>query len=326
MRTFASETGTRQAEPGEVRAFNEVKERRSRTWLWTCLVLLAASVGGIYWFAIRDQNARLAELPSLRSSLGQVGEQITQLQAKIMSWDEQDFNGRLGNLETRLEAGLQSVRRQARNTADAASARLRAEFVAMANAMDNRVSHLESQRETDRAQLASLQGELSRLKQEVAQQEARLEGAGQNISMDKALLEQRIVAARDEAREGRRDLERLAQSLKTNRIDFEVSKGRSQRLAEGISVSVTGIDVAKRRINGWMWIMPDRKTIWLRNQGAMQPVIFYSAADGRRREVVFTHVTGNGAVGYLLLPNETAQSPLAMNFAGRSEAAAPVEP
>jgi len=324
MRTLTAKPETGSPETGDARLFNEVPERRSRAGLWICLILLAVSVGGIYWFAIRDQNSRLAGLPLLRSSLGQLGEQVAQLQAKIRSWDEQDFNGRLGNLETRIETGLQSVSRQARNAADGASARLRAEFVAMANAMDNRMAHLESQRETDRAQLASLQGELSRLKQDVAQQEARLEGAGRNASMDKAVLEQQIVATRAEAQEGRRDLETLAQSLKWQRVDFEVGKGRSQRLAEGISVSVTGIDVAKRRVNGWMWIMPDRKTIWLRNQGAMQPVIFYSAADGKRREVVFTHVTANGAVGYLLLPNQAAQSPLAMNLSGRSESTAPV--
>jgi len=324
MRSFTTETDTSSLEPSEFRVINEVRERRSRRWLWTCLILLAAGVSGIYWFAIRDQNVRLAELPSLRSALGQAGEQITQLQAKIRSWDEQDFDGRLGKLETRIETGLQSVSRQARNAADAASARLRAEFVSMANAMDNRIAHLESQHETDRAQLASLEGELSRLKQEVALHEARLEGADRNASMDKAVLEQQIVAAREEARDGRRDLETLAQGLKSQRVDFEVSKGHSQRLAEGISISVTGIDVAKRRVNGWMWIMPDRKTIWMRDQGAMQPVIFYSAADGKRREVVFTHVTSNGAVGYLLLPNEKVRSPLAMTFQGRGEAIAPV--
>jgi hypothetical protein len=34
----------------------------------------------------------------------------------------------------------------------------------------------------------------------------------------------------------------------------------------------------------------------------MQPVIFYSKADGKKREIVFTHLTKDSAVGYLLLP------------------------
>jgi hypothetical protein len=88
------------------------------------------------------------------------------------------------------------------------------------------------------------------------------------------------------------------------RVDFEVATGRSQQLAPGISLGVTGVDVARRRVDGWMWIMPDRRTVWLRRQDAAQPVVFHSSADGRRREVVFTRVTTSGVAGYLLLPGD----------------------
>ena len=37
--------------------------------------------------------------------------------------------------------------------------------------------------------------------------------------------------------------------------------------------------------------MPERRTIWLRNQRADQPIVFYGYNDGRARKLVITRVT-----------------------------------
>jgi hypothetical protein len=48
--------------------------------------------------------------------------------------------------------------------------------------------------------------------------------------------------------------------------------------------------------------MPDRRTVWLHDQGAQQPVVFYGVRDGKRKELVITNVTRDSISGYLLLP------------------------
>ncbi len=53
-----------------------------------------------------------------------------------------------------------------------------------------------------------------------------------------------------------------------------------------------------------MWLMPDRRTIWLRNQGAQEPVLFRGYQDGKRRELRITDIARNAVAGYLLLPEE----------------------
>jgi hypothetical protein len=53
-----------------------------------------------------------------------------------------------------------------------------------------------------------------------------------------------------------------------------------------------------------MWIMPDRRTIWLKNQDARKPVIFYAGRDGKRLELVITKVGRDSVTGCLLLPGE----------------------
>jgi sortase A len=86
------------------------------------------------------------------------------------------------------------------------------------------------------------------------------------------------------------------------RITFEVSEGHSLQVSPGISFGLTGIGLSHLRVNGWIWVMPDRRTIWLRDQGTQKPVVFYGYLDGKRRELVITRVTTNSVIGYVLLP------------------------
>jgi hypothetical protein len=87
-------------------------------------------------------------------------------------------------------------------------------------------------------------------------------------------------------------------------VTFHVSKGHSTTLVPGISFGLSSVDGSRRRVYGWMWIMPDRRTIWLKNQDAREPVIFYAGRDGKRLELVITKVGRDSVTGCLLLPSE----------------------
>lgn len=78
---------------------------------------------------------------------------------------------------------------------------------------------------------------------------------------------------------------------------FYVSKRHSRQLAPGISIGVDDTDASTGQVEGWLWIMPDRRTIWLRDQPAQEPLVFYQ--DGERRELMITHVTSSSVTGYL---------------------------
>ncbi|HEY2016645.1 MAG TPA: class D sortase [Bryobacteraceae bacterium] len=100
------------------------------------------------------------------------------------------------------------------------------------------------------------------------------------------------VSARD-SRRASRDERNSARTIR-----FAVSKSHSRELAPGISLGLTGTNVSDRRVNGWLWVMPERRTIWLRGQRVKDPVLFYR--DGRRRELVITKVSSNSVSGYIL--------------------------
>jgi len=86
-------------------------------------------------------------------------------------------------------------------------------------------------------------------------------------------------------------------------VRFNVSMNHSRELAPGISLGLTETDVPEQRVNGWMWLLAERRTIWLRNQDASEPVVFYGSQDGKRRELRITGVTPSSIEGYLTLPD-----------------------
>jgi LPXTG-site transpeptidase (sortase) family protein len=85
-------------------------------------------------------------------------------------------------------------------------------------------------------------------------------------------------------------------------ISFDVAPGHSRQLARGISFGLSSTDPATHRLYGWMWLMPDRRTIWLRGQNAWSPVIFFGGMDGKERKLVITNVSARSVRGYLVLP------------------------
>jgi sortase A len=89
----------------------------------------------------------------------------------------------------------------------------------------------------------------------------------------------------------------------TRRIAFSIPVHHSRELAPGISLGINDADVARQDMSGWMWLMPERRTIWLKSQGTKEPVVFYSELGGRRREVFITTIGRDSVSGYLLLAN-----------------------
>ena len=124
---------------------------------------------------------------------------------------------------------------------------------------------------------------------QVSQRQAQLTDEHQ----DTALQASRPASARRLAGEHRPTIKR---------VTFEVSEGHSLQVSPGISFGLTGIGLSRLRVNGWIWVMPDRRTIWLRDQATQEPVVFYGHLDGKRRELVITRVTTNSVIGYVLLP------------------------
>src|SRR5262249_32819842 len=174
------------------------------------------------------------------------------------------------------------------------------------HALQNRVTGVESIQREHSEEVARLRNELSGVRQELAS--VREENVRQANS-----LNGQIEQVRESTRSDLSGLDRRLSSNQTavsaldhqvarKRIDFELQDGHTLQIADGIYVTVKKTDVERQRVDGWVQIASDGRFVWLRGQGAQNPIDFSSREDARPDQLVFTHVGQNTAAGYILVP------------------------
>ena len=286
----------------------------------TALLLLALAGMGATRYGYptwQKYTHQLAEIPGLRDSLAGFAKRVDIAEEKLRAWagDRDSLQERMQKLETKMSHGLQLARKQSQELIIQSQHRMQAEIDRRAEMMQARLDRLESSHESERARMARLEADVTAVRQDLSREIA---AGRQDASRDLARVDQQLAGLDRQVDRGRRNVDALTWQLDRRRVDFEITKNHSRELAPGISLGVTRTDIGYRRFDGWLWLLPDRRTVWVRGQGAQQPVVFYSKQDGRPRELVITHVTKNSVVGYLLLPAQSASGaggPLAQNTA-----------
>jgi hypothetical protein len=137
---------------------------------------------------------------------------------------------------------------------------------------------------------------------EMAQTRCELTAEHEELSQDAALKVGRPAGPHDAGEPPVSDPEEVQHKPAARKVSFRVSTSHSQELASEILFGVTRTDATHRCVDGWMWVMDRRRTIWLRRQRAEEPVVFYGYQDGKKRELMITRVTADSVAGYLLLP------------------------
>jgi len=89
-------------------------------------------------------------------------------------------------------------------------------------------------------------------------------------------------------------------SVPIRRITFEVGRNRSRELAPGISLGLTSTDPTHRTVDAWLWLMPDKRAIWLRDQSEGSPVGSQTAGRSGKWKLVVTQVSQTSVRGYLM--------------------------
>jgi len=82
-------------------------------------------------------------------------------------------------------------------------------------------------------------------------------------------------------------------------VSFEVTPGHSRELIPGkVWFGLDSTDPASHTVSGWLWVIPERRTIWLRYTETHQPVLFDQ--DGQKHELFITDVSPGTASGYMV--------------------------
>lgn len=285
---------------------------RRRGYLGAACGVLALGLAGAAWYAfpmLKRHDAQLAQSAGMKHSVEALGGRLDQEKARQdakfaeSSGSLEQLRQQVADLRREMRSRIATAKKQAGEAAYDMISGVSKQVNGEIEGIKTHVARLEVSRDADQVQIADLQNEVIQLRKELATETQQL---SDRIAANGAGTEQKIAGLAAAQDEDRKEVDGLNRKLAIRRVDFEVDKGRNMELAPGISLEISGTDVAYRRVSGWMWVLPDRRTIWLRGQGAQEPVVFYSTTDGKKRELVITSVTDKSAVGYLLLPGDEA--------------------
>ena len=291
-----------------------------------CAMAGLLGVGAYHYYPkLQEHNHWVTEMPAVKDSLSTFEGRMkaAEEQLRTQDGDRSTWEKRLDTLEGKVHRSLQSSLQTARHETERLTAQLRIEMERRGQVLQARLASLESDRETDRARVARLEQNVNATRAGMAQQSQQIAQLRERTNHDLDHLDQQVASLHGDLSHHQRNLDVLETRTGQQRIDFEVSKNHSRDVAPGVSLAVNRTNTAYRRVDGWLWLMPDRRTVWIRGQNVQQPVIFYTREDPRPRELVFTHVTKDAVVGYVLMPSKPLSVGLAQ--AGNGPGAPPAQ-
>ena len=239
------------------------------------------------YFAVKNKNLQIAQLFGDRAAVNTLGQRVDAAENTL-----RDVTGKweglaqhVTALDGKVSRNLQQTRKYAETLTAQLHQQISAEIEARTSALDARLRQVESEQTAQHTQLARVEGEL-RQEMTSAQDET-----GRDLS-----------GVHQQVENNARNLDSLSQRLDRQRVNFEVTKGRTTEIAPGISLQISGTNNRHQRFHGSLGLLQDRRTLLLRDESVDQPVRFYQKEGGEPYELVVTDVTKHSVSGYLLVP------------------------
>jgi predicted nucleic acid-binding Zn-ribbon protein len=288
---------------------------QSHEILWTVIIatVLALVAAGVYGYRMYGSYmGKLKLLPAIQGQLAVAGQRINAAEDALRNWTSQRdaWDKRLSGVETRIGGILRTARKQAEEVAAKSQQHMEGELDQRSASLQDKMDKLQSAQQSADTRLSGFEEQLNRMQAANEQEVERLrEELRQSQDAGKATMASvNHEIARIDQRSGQSasDLESIHRKVDQQRIGFELAVNHARELAPGISMDVTHTDVSHQRFDGSMWLMPDRKTVWIHGRALQEPLVVYNRGDERPREVVVTRVTKYSVIGYVLAPSENA--------------------
>ena len=285
--------------------------RRTKA-LWAVAVLLLACIVGIAWLdspPVTEYGGLRNRLPVAQAALNSMDGRLNEAEGKLNSLekDRPVVADRIAKLETSSAAGI----RRARSESTALVEGLKREMNQNRDVLSSRVDSLESTQREAHDEVAGLKNDVTGVRQEVAQAREADAVQGNRISeVDHVQnsIQGHVASLELQMANGQDRMDALSSEVDRQRIDFEVSKNKSDQLVDGVILTVRKTNVGKQQVDGWLHIVSDGRFVWLHDAGAQHPIAFASTRDARAYQLVFTKVASDGVVGYILVPKTQSAS------------------
>jgi len=282
----------------------DAHEKRTRILVISVGVLVLL-LGAAFWYAypsLQDHQKIVGGMLNMQSFASAVTPRVNSLEAKF----DKSFPmvaSQVNQMEESMKSGLQQVRNQAQAAATQASQRVRDEVNRSLQAIQSRLTGIESNQKEAAEHVAQLQNEITDLKREIASAKEESRTAGERINQ----LQEQQQASTNEL-SGLNQRMTTSQSAITNltnrvdrkRIDFDVTKDKPAEILPGVHLTVKRADPGKQEMDGTIQLSADTPNLSIRGQGVQKPMLFHTPADGKPIELVLTQVAKNRVAGYVL--------------------------
>ena len=299
--------------------FQEPSERRTGI-IPAIAVLLIVGVIAIAWWVGFPQMTKHDSPPSPVSTATAAPDpldaRLSSAEEKLNGWTK-EWPG-LTDRMTQIEKSLGSNIRRARSEATALVEGVKREMGQSLAAIQSRLSGVESIQHETHDEIAQLQNDLAAarrdleaIRQTTAQQTSQvrqLEQAQQSTQQAQQSTQNEVSGLQNRTLSTQNRVDGLSHQVDRRRIDFEVSKDRTEEVVPGIYLTIKRTDVGRQQVNGWLQIASDGRFVWLTGAGAQNPIPFSSRGDDRASQLVFTRIADHSAAGYVMVPDVAAKT------------------
>jgi septal ring factor EnvC (AmiA/AmiB activator) len=294
--------------------FEEQQAHMRRTKVLSIVLgVLAFCLIGALWLAyltVKRQARSTGEILALKNLTSAIGERMNAAESQLNSWKASvpQLTARMNQLQESVKSDLQSARAQTQTAITQAGQKIHQDVSQSLQSMQSRIAGVESNQREAHDTVAQLQQEVAGLRRELAsvEQEATAAGArlkelqdGYQSTSTELSGVKKTVASNQTA------LGSITNNLNRQRMEFQVSKNKTQEIAPGILLTVRRIDVKKRQIDGLLKIAAENRSFSIHQQSIQKPLAFYLRGETRPTEFVLTQTEKQSVSGYVLVPSQT---------------------
>jgi hypothetical protein len=284
----------------------QTKNVRYGGMFWPVAVLLAVGAIAIAWMAypfMTERGGPSTPLPVAQAVPDSVAARLDWIEEKFNGWPQElaGMKDRMSQMEKSLSAGI----RRARSETTALAEGIKRDMGQSLEALQARLTGIESTQSETHEQVASLQGELATVRRDLAgvrEENARLAGQIGQIEQVQEATHRKVTGVENAVLWNQDRVDTLAYDVQRHRVDFEVEKDRSDEIINGIYLTVNRTNVARQQVDGWLQIAADGRFVRLNDSNAQHPIAFSSRSDDRAYQLVFTRITQDSVAGYVLAP------------------------
>ncbi|HET9215829.1 MAG TPA: hypothetical protein VFR18_02550 [Terriglobia bacterium] len=267
-------------------------------WSAVALFLTIGVVGGSLWWLnsqLRTQGSSVAKLPGMQKNVDSLNQRMigAETALSVLPAEMNKVNGRVDALDKRVTAAQRAA--SARPATTPASPAI-AELGTNVAQLNEQMAKLQAQHEDDAAKMEALRGELADTRQETAQQFAAVKSGIPQDAMPT------VAALQTAVHKNEAGITSLATKMDRSRHDFEVHEDNVIEIVPGVLLTIRDTNVGRQEVSGWIYLENDRRVVYLKNHGLLQPITVYGVYGKDSHDIVITRVRKDDAVGFVLSP------------------------